>query len=205
MRLRALANGLTSAVNPNLLGTLMQSTGYAVSGDAVFTGSIAGNALTVSAINSGTLAVGSIIGGPNVSPATIVTALGTGSGGAGTYAIAPAQAVASEAMTATGSGARVPTYSTATGVPMQFQAVSNDDLEHVDALNISKVLRSVHLNGDILGLDRAGVRGGDLLLAPTRLSGAALDVWLVVSCVENWEASGWSHVIVALQQPTQSQ
>lgn len=204
MNLRRYANAITSAVNPNLVGTLMQSIGSTYTGDASFTGSIAGTVLTVTSVGSGGLAPGSIILGADVAPATAIVA---GSGGVGTYQVAPVQIVTSQAMTATGSGKRTPAYNTITGVPMQFQAVSNDDLEHIDALNISKVLRSVHINGDILGLVRPGVRGGDLLLAPTGLANTlpALDVWLVVSAPENWEASGWSHVIVALQTDTQAQ
>lgn len=69
-----------------------------------FTGSIAGNTLTVSAVTSGTLAVGQRIVGasPNptaaVAPTTVITALGTGSGLTGTYTVSVAQNVSSQTM-----------------------------------------------------------------------------------------------------------
>jgi hypothetical protein len=52
-----------------------------------FNGSISGTTLTVSSINSGVIEVGSILSGTGVATGTIITALGTGTGGAGTYTI----------------------------------------------------------------------------------------------------------------------
>jgi hypothetical protein len=67
-----------------------------------FTGSIAGTTLTVSAVASGTLAVGQYINDATGALAvpTKITALGSGSGGTGTYTVSPSQTVASEAMQA---------------------------------------------------------------------------------------------------------
>ena len=66
---------------------------------ASFTGSITSDGvLTVTAIASGSLAVGAVITGAGVTPGTYITALGTGTGGAGTYAVNYGQTVASEAM-----------------------------------------------------------------------------------------------------------
>ena len=67
--------------------------------DAVVTGSIAGTVLTVTAVTSGTLAVGQIITGTNVLPGTRITALGTGTGGTGTYTVSQSQTVASTTIT----------------------------------------------------------------------------------------------------------
>lgn len=66
---------------------------------AVVTGSISGNTLTVSAVTSGTLAVGQWINGTGVSQCYI-TALGTGTGGTGTYSVSVSQTVASTTVTA---------------------------------------------------------------------------------------------------------
>lgn len=68
---------------------------------ASFTGSVAGTTLTVSDVASGTLAVGQSVSDltGNLAADTTITALGTGVGGVGTYAVAPAQTVASEPMT----------------------------------------------------------------------------------------------------------
>ena len=68
---------------------------------AAFTGAISGTTLTVSAVSSGTLAVGQTItdASGNIVPGTTITALGTGSGGTGTYTVSISQTVSSEAMT----------------------------------------------------------------------------------------------------------
>lgn len=66
---------------------------------ATFTGAIAGTTLTVSAISFGILAVGHEIRGAGVIPGTLISALGTGTGAAGTYTITNTQTVSSEAMT----------------------------------------------------------------------------------------------------------
>ena len=68
--------------------------------DAVVTGSISSTTLTVSAVTSGTLAVGQIITGTNVTSGTRITALGTGTGGTGTYTVSQSQTVASTTITA---------------------------------------------------------------------------------------------------------
>ena len=59
------------------------------------TGSIATNVLTISAVTSGTLAVGSRIFGTGVEYNTYITALGTGTGGTGTYTLNTTQTVSS--------------------------------------------------------------------------------------------------------------
>lgn len=68
---------------------------------ASFTGSIAGNTLTVSAVASGTLTVGQIISDLTGSllANTSITAVGTGTGGVGTYTVNNNQTVGSEPMT----------------------------------------------------------------------------------------------------------
>ncbi len=79
-----------------------------------FTGSISGTTLTVSAVSSGTLAIGQLVTGTGVSAsppgssATYITALGTGTGGVGTYTVSVSQTVSSTTMFAfsgTGWGA----------------------------------------------------------------------------------------------------
>lgn len=65
---------------------------------AAFTASISGNTLTVTAVSSGTLEVGTLIYGTNNIPAnTFIQALGTGTGGTGTYTLSqtPKNAVSS--------------------------------------------------------------------------------------------------------------
>lgn len=71
---------------------------------AVVTGSIATTTLTVTAVTSGTLAIGSLLTGTGVTAGTYITAFGTGTGGTGTYTVSASQTVASTTITATGTG-----------------------------------------------------------------------------------------------------
>ena len=66
-----------------------------VASPAIVTGSISGTTLTVSAVTSGTLKIGQTIEGTGVTDGTIITAFGTGSGGAGTYTVSASQTVSS--------------------------------------------------------------------------------------------------------------
>ena len=80
---------------------------------AVVVGSISGTTLTVSAVGSGTLAVGTRISGTGITAGTYITTLGTGTGGTGTYTVSASQTVSSG--TITGQPAVGATF-TATGV-----------------------------------------------------------------------------------------
>jgi hypothetical protein len=112
---------LTSTLTPTLIGQLNTATGrvgitdnglnvYIVDGSyrytwristpsaALFTGSISGTTLTVTAVTSGTIGINQALFGLGVTNATVITALGTGTGGAGTYTINQSQTVASTLM-----------------------------------------------------------------------------------------------------------
>lgn len=65
----------------------------------VYTASIAGTTMTVSAVTSGVLAVGQIFNGLGVTKNTTITALVSGTGGTGTYTVTPSQTVSSTQMT----------------------------------------------------------------------------------------------------------
>jgi len=62
---------------------------------AVVTGSISSTTMTVTAVTSGALAVGQPITGTGVAGGTVITALGTGTGGTGTYTVNYGQTVGS--------------------------------------------------------------------------------------------------------------
>jgi hypothetical protein len=66
--------------------------------NCVFTGSTSGTTLTVSAVSSGTLHAGMTITNSSLTTKTVITALGTGTGGAGTYTISNSQTVGSSTM-----------------------------------------------------------------------------------------------------------
>lgn len=69
---------------------------------ATFVGSIIGNTLTVSSVSAGTLAVGQTLFDTtgNLAPNTKITALGTGTGGTGTYTVSNTFDVTTETMQA---------------------------------------------------------------------------------------------------------
>jgi len=121
---------LTSTYTTTMVGQLNTSTGivgitdngvnvYIVDGQsrytwrisspsaAVFTGSISSTTLTVTAITNGTIAINQALFGVNVTQATVITALGTGTGGVGTYTINQSQTVASTQMNSAAVGAVV--------------------------------------------------------------------------------------------------
>ena len=66
---------------------------------AVVTGSITGTTLDVTGVTSGTVYVGATISGTGVTADTTITALGTGSGGIGTYTVSTSQTVGSTTLT----------------------------------------------------------------------------------------------------------
>lgn len=87
----------------NISQNLKQQTLTADPACAIFTGSIAtaGSVvtLTVTAISSGNIKVGTTITGAGIATGTVVIALGTGSGGAGTYILNPvSQTISLETM-----------------------------------------------------------------------------------------------------------
>lgn len=68
-------------VSQNIGKTPMNSSG------AYFTGSISGNTLTVTAVQSGTIAVGMVLSGSGITSNVKISQLGTGTGGVGTYTL----------------------------------------------------------------------------------------------------------------------
>jgi len=94
----------TSIVN-QLTGTAGSTGTYTVNiSQTAASGSVtmSGGGLTVSAVTTGTLAVGQTLTGSGVVAGTTITALGTGTGGTGTYAVSNGTVVASTTLTASG-------------------------------------------------------------------------------------------------------
>lgn len=75
-----------------------------ISAGASVTGSIATTTLTVTELLSGKLAVGMELSGTGVTAGTTITALGTGTGGAGTYTVSASQTVAATTITGVTNG-----------------------------------------------------------------------------------------------------
>lgn len=121
---------LNSTLTPNLIGTLNTNSGivgitdngqnvYIVDGQyrytwrisnpasAQFVGSLSGTTLTVTLMKSGTIAVGQSLFGLGVTPETIITALGTGTGGIGTYTVNLSQTEPSEIFNSSAVAAQI--------------------------------------------------------------------------------------------------
>ena len=119
---------MTSSFTTTLIGQLNTSTGrvgitdngvncYIVDGtnrytwrisspsSAVFTASLSGTTLTVTAVTNGTIGISQALFGVGVTQETVITALGTGSGGTGTYTVNLSQTIASERMNSVNVGA----------------------------------------------------------------------------------------------------
>jgi hypothetical protein len=93
---------------------------------AVFTGSTSGTTLTVTAITNGALAVGQVLFGVGVTQETVITALGTGTGGIGTYTINLSQTNASQQMNSATAGAII--TGAIAGTTLTVSAVSSGTL-----------------------------------------------------------------------------
>ena len=107
---------------------------------AIFTGAIAGGgtSLNVTAVSSGVIQVGMLLTGTGVTAGTTITALGTGTGGTGTYTVSVGQTVASTSITgqtrcivgtfingAAGGTGAVPATATSVGRPGQMAFDAN--------------------------------------------------------------------------------
>jgi hypothetical protein len=96
-----------------------QTTEAAASETSVFTASISGTVMTVSAVASGAVHVGQLLTGTGVANGTVITAYGTDTfGGAGTYTVNFSQTTASTTITGVGTtsgGGRIINLITPTG------------------------------------------------------------------------------------------
>lgn len=64
----------------------------------VFTGTISGTTLTITLVTSGVIAVGNLVTGPGLPSVATVLALGTGTGGVGTYTLSVGATVATPSL-----------------------------------------------------------------------------------------------------------
>jgi hypothetical protein len=90
--------GRATTSQPIQIGSGITATSTTASGTA---SSITTTVLTVGGTVTGTFSIGMALSGTNVLPGTYITALGTGTGGAGTYTINQTQTVASTTITGT--------------------------------------------------------------------------------------------------------
>jgi len=109
-----------------------------------FTGTISGTTLTVTAVASGTLKVGEVITGTGVTTGTTITALGTGTGGTGTYTVSSSQTTAA-AFTGSISGTTLTVTAVASGLLAIGQVITG-----------TGVTSGTTITGYITGMDGTG-------------------------------------------------
>jgi hypothetical protein len=191
MNLLAYTAGYVETVNPRQSLTYQSSSGYVTDASfkqvpgyatpTAFTGSIAGNVLTVTEISLGQFGQEQTIAGLDVLAATFIQAQLSGTaGGIGTYQVNNAQEVGSEAMTSS------------LVVQGQVQPMQYKDLLQTEGLNLNGTRRKVYLYGASNGVVRTSLKGGDLLTDQIN------NVWKVALLVEQWAAT-WCSVVVTLQ------
>jgi hypothetical protein len=93
---------LNSTAITSFAGGVVTSGTSVSTATTAFTASISGTTMTVTAVASGTIAVGQVITGATVTAGTSITALGTGTGGTGTYTVSASQTVVATAITIVG-------------------------------------------------------------------------------------------------------
>lgn len=105
----------------------------------------------------------------------------------------------SNGYTTNGDGSRVPSYNDAVVVPGDVQALSAGDIQHLDSLNIQGRAMKFYINGNIDGIIRVFVQGGDLITIVAGGNNPQLlaTIWLVKEVAEYWP--DWCCVYAQLQ------
>lgn len=129
-------------------------------GAASFTGSIIGNVLTVTAVTAGTIALNQQVIGTGLPNNIVITQVGTGTGGVGTYIINYALGtVASQAMTTQGAQTYTEIQQYATS--FQASALANQDPSDTESLTASDIANFaayvMQSAATISGLEAVGV------------------------------------------------
>lgn len=96
-------------------------------------------------------------------------------------------------------GKQTPNYAPAVPAYVDVQALSYTDLMKLGGLNIQGTRRKCYLNGNIEGIDRGAIKGGDLFTMPNLPDFPGPTTWLVAQVLEHWP--GWSSVALTLQLP----
>lgn len=154
---------------------------YATPG--AFQGSIAGTILTAGTPSSGLLMPWQTVSGAGVADQTMIFEQLTGARGkAGTYRVTRSQTVGPISM------------STAVRVLAQVQPLTNRDLQQIEGLNLGGDKKAVYITGDVEGVIRVRLKGGDLVDLPDG------SVWLVTQTLESFDTTaGWTKFCIVLQ------
>jgi len=140
--------------------------------------------LNVTAVAQGVVQIGQDLADTTgaLTAGTLITGVGTGTGGIGTYSLNQQQFVPSEAMT------------TSLTIAAQIQALTGGDLRHMDSLNLQGSNRVLYASYPMRGIVREALKGGDLIVMPDKT------VWLVTRSLEPfYPTAGWNKLAITLQ------
>jgi hypothetical protein len=120
--------GMGGAIVPQPTPTITSGTAVSTA-TCSFTGVISTTTLTASSV-TGTIAVGQLITGTGVTAGTTIVALGTGTGGAGTYIVSASQTVSSTTITVVGLDFyNIPSW--VKRITVMFQGVSTNGTSNI--------------------------------------------------------------------------
>lgn len=116
----------------------------------------------------------------------------------------PASLRRSTGYTTAPTGKRSSGYADPLAITVQAQALTKDDIKHLDALNLSDCEMAIYASTQLHAIERTTGKGGDLLdfgagaPIPADLQNST---WLVSAVLEGWVTAGWSRVAVTRQMP----
>ncbi|WP_311271081.1 hypothetical protein [Sphingobium sp. WCS2017Hpa-17] len=109
----------------------------------------------------------------------------------------PAEALICQGYGTAASGKRTAIYADPVAITAQVQALTKDEIRHLDAQNIAGTEMAAYVNRQLTSIDRDKGSGGDVVLfgdqptVPVDLRGSA---WVVTAVLEAWTTAGWSRV-----------
>lgn len=164
---------------------------------ALFTASISGTTMTVSAVTNGTLAIGQTISGLAVGLNLYISALGTGTGGTGTYTLSYSNTIGSRVMTSDNGGTIIVAfdggrwYWNPSGGPVTcatFGVIPDGTSQFAWALQAA--------------LTWVGNTGGGLLLAPDNANLCLLERSVTIPASTRLKGNKWMNTFRAVNTAT---
>lgn len=97
-------------------------------------------------------------------------------------------------ITSEADGSTVPQFSDPFAINVQVQPIGWKDLQQLNGMNIQGIRWKLYLDGELNGVVRPELKGGDLV---NILSGRHKGKWLVNQVLEQWDA--WVCAAITLQ------
>jgi hypothetical protein len=181
-----------AAASVNYTNAFTNVSGVTAQDTATVTADITGTTMTVTAVASGIITVGQQVNGTGVAQLTKITALGTGTGGVGTYTVSISQTVVSTTMVTgpdvyslLGSNTLQVIGARGSGIPGRRQPLKNGDIigqttfRGVNVANATGIGSNTNLGGRFTARateDYSTTRGGSRFTIETTKAGVGLTV-----------------------------